>query len=88
MPTLVNPRDEAATDPRPPAPRRDPLAGKSVALFDISKPGGKVFEPHVGIGAVPGIGEIDTSDVHLWKMRRPLDANEFKRQWSSKFEKQ
>ncbi|NIO09592.1 MAG: extracellular solute-binding protein [Anaerolineales bacterium] len=47
----------------------------------------KVFGPEVGIGAVPGYGNIDVSKVHLWKMRRPLDATEFKRQWASKYEK-
>lgn len=54
----------------------------------MSVEGAKVFAPHVGIGAVPGYGSVDMKGVHLWKMRRPLDANEFKRQWASKFEKQ
>ena len=49
--------------------------------------GAKVFAPHVGIGAVPGVGSIDVTKVHLWKMRRPLDANAFKRKWAAKYEK-
>ncbi len=49
--------------------------------------GAKVFAPHVGIGAVPGVGAIDVTKVHLWKMRRPLDANAFKRKWAAKYEK-
>ena len=49
--------------------------------------GAKVLAPHVGIGAVPGYGNIDVSKVSFWKMRRPMDANEFKRQWASKYEK-
>lgn len=49
--------------------------------------GAKVFAPHVGIGAVPGYGNVDLSKVHLWKMRRPLDANAFKRKWAAKYEK-
>jgi iron(III) transport system substrate-binding protein len=49
--------------------------------------GAKVLAPHVGIGAVPGYGKIDVSKVSLWKMRRPLDANGFKHQWASKYEK-
>ncbi len=49
--------------------------------------GAKVFAPHVGIGAVPGVGNIDVTKVHLWKMRRPLDANAFKREWAGKYEK-
>ena len=48
--------------------------------------GAKVFAPHVGIGAVPGVGSIDVTKVHLWKMRRPLDANAFKRKWAAKYE--
>ncbi len=43
MTTLVNPLDEPATPPRGAAPRLDTLAGKTVGLLDISKPGGSVF---------------------------------------------
>jgi len=53
----------------------------------FGKEGAEVLAPHVGIGAVPGYGNIDVSKVSLWKMRRPLDANAFKRQWASKYEK-
>ena len=49
--------------------------------------GAKVLAPHVGIGAVPGYGKVDMSKVYLWNMRRPLDANKFKMQWASKYEK-
>lgn len=40
--TLVNPCDERKLSAAP-APRLTTLAGKEVALLDISKPGGKVF---------------------------------------------
>ncbi len=53
----------------------------------LGEPGAKVFAPSVGIGAVPGYGNIDVAKVYLWKMRRPLDANDFKRQWAAKYEK-
>lgn len=43
MPTLVNPRDESTAPLQSPAPRLDSLQGKSVALLDISKPGGSVL---------------------------------------------
>ena len=43
MPKLVNPLDERSTDLRPPAPRLATLEGKTLALLDISKPGGKGF---------------------------------------------
>jgi iron(III) transport system substrate-binding protein len=47
----------------------------------------KVFAPFVGATAVPGYGNIDMKKVWLWKMRRPLDPNDFKRQWAAKYEK-
>jgi hypothetical protein len=40
---LVNPMDETRRARSSPAPRLDSLRGKTVALLDISKPGGKVF---------------------------------------------
>ena len=40
---LVDPRHEAARVTAPAAPRLQTLAGRSVALVDISKPGGSVF---------------------------------------------
>jgi hypothetical protein len=44
MPTiLINPFDETQRDARRPAPKLDTLAGKTVALLDISKPGGAIF---------------------------------------------
>ena len=44
MPTmLVNPLNETFTKPRPAAPRLHTFSGKTVALLDISKPGGSIF---------------------------------------------
>ena len=43
MSTLVNPLDERSGDRQSPAPRLDNLEGKTLALLDISKPGGKPF---------------------------------------------
>jgi hypothetical protein len=43
MTTLVNPLDEGAAAQRSSAPRLDALDGKTLALLDISKPGGSVF---------------------------------------------
>ena len=40
---LVNPFDESAREPRQAAPRLDTLAGKTIGLLDISKPGGSAF---------------------------------------------
>lgn len=41
--TLINPFDEAAREKAAPAPRLATLAGKTIALLDISKPGGSAF---------------------------------------------
>jgi hypothetical protein len=40
--TLVNPRNERQLIGAP-APRLQTLAGKTIALLDISKPGGSIF---------------------------------------------
>lgn len=53
----------------------------------FSEEAAKVFHPYVGAAAVPGYGSVDMKQVHLWKMRRPLDANEFKRAWAAKYQK-
>lgn len=41
--TLVNPLDERSELPTAAAPRLDELGGKTIALLDISKPGGSHF---------------------------------------------
>ena len=41
--TLVNPLNETPTQPASPAPRLASLNGKTIALLDISKPGGSIF---------------------------------------------
>jgi hypothetical protein len=43
MPVFVNPLDERGSTSRSRAPRLDGLQNKTLALFDISKPGGSVF---------------------------------------------
>ena len=40
---LVNPMRESAPEPAVAAPRLRTLAGKTLALLDISKPGGSIF---------------------------------------------
>ena len=44
---LINPMDEAARVMANPAPRLDSLAGKTIGLLDISKPGGNYFLDHL-----------------------------------------
>lgn len=60
--------------------------GKVFLDWLFSEDAAKVFDPYVGATAVPGYGSVDMKTVYLWKMRRPLDANEFKRQWAAKYE--
>jgi len=44
MPTvLINPFDESRREPRKAAPRLAGLAGSTIGLLDISKPGGNFF---------------------------------------------
>jgi hypothetical protein len=40
---LVNPLNEEVPQQTPPAPRLDVLEGRTIALVDISKPGGSFF---------------------------------------------
>ena len=48
MPTiLVNPLDETPRRRLAPASRLDTLAGKTLGLLDISKPGGNLFLDHI-----------------------------------------
>ena len=41
--TLVSPMNETSVEPAAAAPRLAGLSGKTIALLDISKPGGSVF---------------------------------------------
>ena len=48
MPTvLINPFDESPHEPRQAAPRLTSLAGATIGLLDISKPGGNFFLDHL-----------------------------------------
>ena len=48
MPTiLINPLDETPRTPQVPAPRLKTLAGTTLGLLDISKPGGSLFLDHL-----------------------------------------
>lgn len=66
-----------------------PRAQEAKQFLDwlFSEEAAKVFHPYVGAAAVPGYGSVDLKQVYLWKMRRPLDANEFKRQWATRYQK-
>ena len=58
--TLVNPMNELTPEAAPAAPRLARLQGRTIALLDISKPGGNVFldriacllKEHYGVATV------------------------------------
>lgn len=60
--------------------------GKVFLDWLFSDAGMTVFEPHVGVGAAPGYGKVDLAEVHMWKLRRPIDQDEFKRTGAQKYE--
>ena len=69
-----------------------PKEGKIFLDWLLSEKGAKVASPSVGLHSIAGYGWLlktgfDVDKLNLWKMRRPLDANEFKRKWSARYEK-
>ncbi len=60
--TLVNPMNEIAPTAASPAPRLATMAGRTIALLDISKPGGNVFLDRIEV--LPGQGTLS------WKSPR------------------
>ena len=47
--TLISPMNERSVDPAIPAPRLPQLKGTTIALLDISKPGGSVFLDRIDV---------------------------------------
>ena len=69
-----------------------PKEGKIFLDWMMSERGAKSTSPNVGLHSIAGYGwllktGIDVKSLYLWKMRRPLDASEFKRKWSARYEK-
>jgi iron(III) transport system substrate-binding protein len=65
----------------------NPKEGKLFMDFLFGPEAGKAFAPFVGIGATPGVSNVDVSKVKMWKMKKPIDAEAFKREWAAKYEK-
>jgi iron(III) transport system substrate-binding protein len=65
----------------------NPKEGKLFMDFLFGPEAGKAFAPFVGIGAAPGVSNVDISKVKMWKMKKPVDADAFKREWAAKYEK-
>ena len=65
----------------------NPKEGKIFMDFLFGPDAGKAFAPFVGIGAAPGVSNVDVTKVKMWKMKKPIDAEAFKREWAAKYEK-
>ncbi len=61
--------------------------GKVFMDWLFGEGGMKALAPHVGIGAAPGYGNVPLDQIHLWKLRRPVDEDGFKQAWAKKYEK-
>lgn len=69
-----------------------PKEGKIFLDWMFSEEGAKVTSPFGGVHSIPGYGWLakagyDVTKLNMWKMRRPLDSNEFKRKWSARYQK-
>ena len=65
----------------------NPKEGKLFLDFLFGPVAGKAFAPFVGIGAAPGVTNVDLKKVKMWKMKKPIDAETFKRDWAARYEK-
>jgi hypothetical protein len=64
--TLIDPRDERRPGSATPAPRLPTLAGRRVALIDISKPGGSAFLDRLAVRLAHDVGV-----VHITRAIKP-----------------
>jgi iron(III) transport system substrate-binding protein len=65
----------------------NPKEGKIFLDFLFGPEAGKAFAPFVGIGATPGVTNVDLTKVKMWTMKKPVDAEGFKREWAARYEK-
>lgn len=66
----------------------NPTEAKLFLDFMASEEAAQVLGKMVGATAVPGHGLVDIRQITLWQMRRPVDANAFRRDFAAKFMKQ
>jgi iron(III) transport system substrate-binding protein len=50
-----------------------------------SKDAAEVLGKLVGATAVPGYGLVDLDQVSTWTMRRPVNMDEFRKEFSARF---
>ncbi len=65
----------------------NPKEAKIFLDWLFSPAAGEIWRPFVGIGVSPGVGNVDIAKVKMWKMKKPIDAEQFKREWSARYEK-
>jgi iron(III) transport system substrate-binding protein len=65
----------------------NPKQGKLFMDFLFGPEAGKAFAPFVGISCVPGVSNVDVAKVKMWKMKKPIDPEGFKRDWAARYEK-
>jgi len=65
----------------------NPTEGKLFLDFLFGPVAAKAFAPFVGLSAAPGVTNLDMSKVKMWKMKKPIDAEAFKREWAARYEK-
>jgi iron(III) transport system substrate-binding protein len=64
----------------------NPKEAKLFLDFLFGPVAAKAFGPFVGISAAPGVTNLDMSKVKMWKMKKPIDAETFKREWAARYE--
>jgi iron(III) transport system substrate-binding protein len=65
----------------------NPKEAKIFLDWLFSPAAGEIWRPFVGIGVSPGVGNVDIAKVKMWKMKKPIDAEQFKREWAARYEK-
>lgn len=66
---------------------KNPDNAKLFLDFLASPEGAAAYAPFVGAPTTPGLGNVDLKGVELWKMKKPVDADAFKKEWAGKYEK-
>lgn len=65
----------------------NPRGGKLFLDFVASPEGAALYKPYVGATTTPGIANLDLSKANLYTMKKPVNIDEFKREWARRYEK-
>jgi len=65
----------------------NPAGGRLFIDYIASREGAGVYKPFVGSSTTPGVGNIDIATLPLWTMRRPVNLDEFRREWARRYER-